>query len=50
MTYDVNTNTNYNPAAEAKAGVSGMQAIARFLGRQLAQQACAGFWQAAGGD
>jgi len=48
-TYDVNTNTNYNPAAEAKAGVSGMEAIARFLGRELAQQACAEFWGAAAG-
>lgn len=30
-TYDVNTNTNYNPDAEAAAGVSGMEAIARHL-------------------
>lgn len=30
-TYDVNTNTNYNPEAEAAAGVSGMEAIARHL-------------------
>ena len=29
--YDVNTNTNYNPEAEQKAGVSGMGAIARHL-------------------
>lgn len=29
--YDVNTNTNYNPRAEARAGVSGMRAIARHL-------------------
>jgi len=29
--YDVNTNTNYNPEAEARAGVSGMGAIARHL-------------------
>jgi len=35
-TYDVNTNTNYNPAAEAAAGVSGMRAIAAYLGRELA--------------
>jgi hypothetical protein len=34
-TYDVNTNTNYNSAAEDKAGVSGMRAIAEFLGREL---------------
>ena len=32
-TYDVNTNTNYNPgAAEAEAGVYGMRAIAAYLG------------------
>jgi hypothetical protein len=35
-TYDINTNTNYNPRAEAKAGRSGMQAIARLLGEELA--------------
>jgi hypothetical protein len=34
-TYDVNTNTNYNSAAEAKAGKSGMGAIASFLGMEL---------------
>jgi len=34
-TYDVNTNTNYNSAAEAKAGLFGMHAIAEFLGREL---------------
>ena len=34
-TYDVNTNTNYNSDAEAVAGVSGMGAIARYLGEQL---------------
>ncbi|HET7848151.1 MAG TPA: hypothetical protein VFL51_03715 [Pseudolabrys sp.] len=42
-TYDVNTNTNYNPDAEAKDGrqgtsQSGMGAIASYLGRTLAQQ------------
>lgn len=37
-TYDVNTNTNYNPAAEAKDGRSGMGAIAEYLGALLAQQ------------
>lgn len=31
FTYDVNTNTNYNPDAEARAGRSGMGAIARYL-------------------
>lgn len=36
-TYDVNTNTNYNAAAEAAAGKFGMRTIARFLGRELAK-------------
>jgi len=40
-TYDINTNTNYNPRAEARAGISGMHALARFLGEQLAL-ACPG--------
>ncbi|MFT7321671.1 MAG: hypothetical protein ACI8SI_003233, partial [Congregibacter sp.] len=35
-TYDINTNTNYNPRAEHKAGVSGMQAIASLLQTELA--------------
>lgn len=39
--YDVNTNTNYNPDAEAAAGLtdtnrSGMGALAEFLGAELA--------------
>ncbi len=34
-TYDVNTNTNYNPDAEAMAGLSGMGAIAKYLGEEL---------------
>lgn len=34
-TYDVNTNTNYNSEAESKVGVSGMGAIAKFLGEEL---------------
>src|SRR4029077_19152279 len=34
-TYDVNTNTNYNPDAEARAGLYGMRAIARDLGQEL---------------
>ena len=34
-TYDVNTNTNYNPAAEARAGRSGMETLARYLGAEL---------------
>lgn len=35
--YDVNINTNYNAAAEASAasGKNGMEAIARYLGREL---------------
>jgi hypothetical protein len=43
-TYDVNTNTNYNPDAEARTGKSGMLAIARYLeglrlNRRIAQAA-----------
>jgi hypothetical protein len=40
FTYDVNTNTNYNAQAEAAARVpvTGMQAVARFLGEELAKQ------------
>ena len=34
-TYDINTNTNYNPAAEALSGQSGMAAIAEYLGTEL---------------
>lgn len=34
--YDINTNTNYNAEAEATAGVYGMQAVAEYLGRELA--------------
>ena len=34
-TYDVNTNTNYNPAAESAAGIYGMRAVARYLGEEL---------------
>jgi hypothetical protein len=33
-TYDVNTNTNYNAAAEEEAGIYGMRAIARYLERE----------------
>jgi len=36
-TYDLNTNTNYNAAAEARSGVSGMGRLARFLGGELAR-------------
>jgi hypothetical protein len=35
FTYDVNTNTNYNGAAEANAGLYGMRTIARYLGEEL---------------
>ena len=38
FTYDVNTNTNYNPDAEAIAGRSAMTALARFLGGELKKQ------------
>jgi hypothetical protein len=34
-TYDVNTNTNYNPDAERDAGVFGMKAVAAYLGDEL---------------
>ncbi len=34
-TYDINQNTNYNPAAEAPAGLFGMSAIADCLGEEL---------------
>jgi len=34
-TYDVNTNTNYNPDAESRAGRSGMDTLARYLGAEL---------------
>jgi len=37
-TYDINTNTNYNPGAEARSGRSGMGALARFLGVELARR------------
>ena len=38
FTYDVNTNTNYNGQAEVEAAVraTGMDAVARFLGEELA--------------
>ncbi len=35
VTYDVNTNTNYNPEVEAQAERSGPREIARFLARLL---------------
>jgi glutathione synthase/RimK-type ligase-like ATP-grasp enzyme len=39
VTYDVNTNTNYNAGVEAVAPASGPRAIARYLGRLLDGQA-----------
>jgi glutathione synthase/RimK-type ligase-like ATP-grasp enzyme len=36
FTYDVNTNTNYNPDAEARAGRSGIATLAQYLGEELA--------------
>jgi glutathione synthase/RimK-type ligase-like ATP-grasp enzyme len=39
VTYDVNTNTNYNAGVEAVAPASGPRAIARYLGRLLAGRA-----------
>ena len=36
-TYDVNTNTNYNSEAEVTAGARGMDAIAAYLGAELAR-------------
>jgi hypothetical protein len=47
FTYDVNTNTNYNPDAEAKAGKSGMQAIADYLTARLDEADPAPLWLAA---
>lgn len=38
FTYDINTNTNYNPDAEGKDGRSGMRAIAAHLGGLLRQR------------
>lgn len=37
VTYDVNTNTNYNPDVDAQAERSGPPEVARFLGRLLEQ-------------
>ncbi|MFZ2007165.1 MAG: alpha-L-glutamate ligase [Stellaceae bacterium] len=36
-TYDVNTNTTYNPDAERVAGRSAMRVLAKFLGAELAK-------------
>jgi hypothetical protein len=40
-TYDVNTNTNYNPDAEGRAGRCGMGTLARYLGSELARSVAA---------
>jgi hypothetical protein len=37
-TYDVNTNTNYNPEAETRAGRSALDALALWLGAELARR------------
>ena len=34
-TYDINTNTNYNPIAEEKSKEKGMDSIANFLYNEL---------------
>ena len=39
--YDVNTNTNYNAAAQAGMLVTGIQAVTRFLGEELAKERAA---------
>lgn len=40
--YDINTNTNYNPAVEADGAASGARAVARFLKAELARAASQG--------
>ncbi len=35
FTYDINTNTNYNSDAEARAGKYGMLEVAKLLGKVL---------------
>lgn len=42
FTYDVNTNTNYNSAAESEAGIFGTRAIARYLEKERRALADAG--------
>ena len=36
--YDVNVNTHYSADAERRGGASGMGAVARYLGAELARQ------------
>ncbi|WIB66901.1 alpha-L-glutamate ligase [Curtobacterium sp. MCBD17_035] len=38
VVYDINTNTNYNPAVEETSPVSGPRSIARYLGALLASE------------
>lgn len=38
VVYDINTNTNYNPAVEETAPASGPRSIARYLGALLTEQ------------
>ncbi len=45
-TYDINTNTNYNADAERRAGRSGMAALARYLGHELAAATARRDWRA----
>ena len=35
VTYDINTNTNYNPTVESEASSSGPEAVARYLASLL---------------
>lgn len=44
VTYDINTNTNYNGVVEQHAGRSGPQAVARFLGEVLAAESAGHRW------
>jgi len=37
-TYDINTNTNYNPIAEQRSNINGMDSIANFLYNELSRQ------------
>ena len=41
-TYDVNTNTNYNPDAKSRASRSGMEELARYLGGELERSSAYG--------
>lgn len=41
LTYDININTNYNPEAEERAGVSGTETLAQFF-KETLQQASQG--------